>query len=92
MSLAIAKFYRFGDFTVDTGQKVLLWQGKPLPLTPKVFDVLLVLIENSGRIVEADDSTVLLAGRAQGASFEEIWYLGSDGSVECSRNVVPKNR
>ena len=29
----------------------------------------------------SDASTVLLAGRAQGASFEEIWYLGRDGSV-----------
>lgn len=51
MSLAIKHFYRFGDFTVDTDQKVLLRQGKPLPLTPKVFDTLLILVENTGRIV-----------------------------------------
>src|SRR5882672_521101 len=55
MSLAIGKFYRFGDFTVDTDQKVLLRQGKPLPLTPKVFDTLLILIEHSGRIVEKEE-------------------------------------
>ncbi len=54
MSLAIGHVYRFGDFKVDTDQKVLLHQGKPLPLTPKVFDTLLVLIENSGRIVEKE--------------------------------------
>jgi TolB-like protein/DNA-binding winged helix-turn-helix (wHTH) protein len=54
MSLAIGQFYRFGDFEVDTDQKILLRQGKPLPLTPKVFDTLLVLIENSGRIVEKE--------------------------------------
>jgi DNA-binding winged helix-turn-helix (wHTH) protein len=46
MSRAIDQFFRFGDFTVDTDQKILLRQGKPLPLTPKVFDTLLVLIEN----------------------------------------------
>src|SRR2546422_3349263 len=51
MSLAIKHFCRFGDFTVDTDQKVLLRQGKPLPLTPKVFDTLLILVENCGRIV-----------------------------------------
>ena len=55
MSLAIGKFYRFGDFTVDTDQRVLLRQGKPLPLTPKVFDTLLILIEHSGRIVEKEE-------------------------------------
>ena len=54
MSLASGHFYRFGDFKVDTDQKVLLHQGKPLPLTPKVFDTLMVLIENSGRIVEKE--------------------------------------
>jgi TolB-like protein/DNA-binding winged helix-turn-helix (wHTH) protein/Tfp pilus assembly protein PilF len=67
MSLAIGKFYRFGDFTVDTGQKVLLCQGKPLPLTPKVFDTLLVLIENSGRIVEKEE----LMGRLWPDTFVE---------------------
>src|SRR4030095_5012427 len=54
MSRAIGLFYRFGYFTVDTDQKILLRQGKPLPLTPKVFDTLLVLIENSRRIVEKE--------------------------------------
>ena len=54
MALAIGQFYRFGDFAVDTDQKILLRQGKPLPLTPKVFDTLLILIENSGRIVEKE--------------------------------------
>ena len=54
MSLAIRQFYSFGDFTVDSDQKVLLRQGKPLPLTPKVFDTLLILVENRGRIVEKE--------------------------------------
>jgi TolB-like protein/DNA-binding winged helix-turn-helix (wHTH) protein/Flp pilus assembly protein TadD len=53
--LAVHRFYRFGDFTIDASQKVLLRQGKPLPLTPKLFDTLLVLIENDGRIVEKDE-------------------------------------
>jgi Tol biopolymer transport system component/DNA-binding winged helix-turn-helix (wHTH) protein len=55
MSSLINKFYRFGDFTLDTDQRVLLREGKPVALTPKVFDTLLILVENSGRIVEKDE-------------------------------------
>jgi TolB-like protein/DNA-binding winged helix-turn-helix (wHTH) protein/Tfp pilus assembly protein PilF len=55
MSLLIKHFYRFGEFTLDTDQRVLLRGGKPLPLTPKVFDTLLTLVENGGRIVEKDE-------------------------------------
>src|SRR6185369_4431456 len=46
--------YRFGDFIVDTDQKVLLRQNKALPLTPKLFETLLILVENSGRIVQKE--------------------------------------
>lgn len=37
---------------MDVDQKVLLSNGNPLPLAPKVFDTLLILVDNSGRIVE----------------------------------------
>lgn len=46
--------YRFGDFIVDTDQKLLLRQDKELPLTPKLFETLLILVENSGRIVQKE--------------------------------------
>ena len=55
MSTLINQLYRFGDFTLDTGQRVLMREGKPVALTPKVFDTLLILVENSGRIVEKDE-------------------------------------
>src|SRR5437660_1641642 len=55
MSLAINHFYRFGEFTVDGDQKVLLRNGSPLPLAPKVFDTLLILVDNGGRIVEKEE-------------------------------------
>ena len=50
----LQRFYRFGEFIVDADQKVLLRNGTPVPLAPKVFDTLLILVENSGRIVEKD--------------------------------------
>lgn len=55
MSLLIGHFYRFGAFTLDTDQRILLREGKPLPLAPKVFDTLLVLVESTGRIVGKEE-------------------------------------
>lgn len=52
MSSLINHLYRFGNFTVDVDQRVLLCEGKPVPLTPKAFETLLILLESSGRIVE----------------------------------------
>ncbi|MDT5270991.1 MAG: hypothetical protein QOH49_3177 [Acidobacteriota bacterium] len=48
-------FYEFGPFRVDALKRRLLRDGKIVPLTPKAFDTLLVLIENCGRVVEKDD-------------------------------------
>src|SRR5260370_11838136 len=55
MSVLIRHFYQFGQFTVDTEQRVLFLAGRPLPLTPKAFDTLLILVENNGRIVEKEE-------------------------------------
>src|SRR5215813_4099330 len=55
MSSLINQLYRFGDFTLDLDQRVLLRAGKPLPLTPKVFDTLLILVQHSNRVVTKDD-------------------------------------
>jgi len=55
MSLLTRHFYRFGEFTVDSDQRILLQNDKPIPLTPKAFDTLLILVENSGRIVEREE-------------------------------------
>ena len=55
MPSLISHFYRFGEFTVDADQRVLLRQGKPLLLAPKVLETLLTLVQNSGRIVEKEE-------------------------------------
>ena len=46
--------YEFGPFRVDPVERVLLHAGAPVPLTAKVFDILLLLLENNGHIVEKD--------------------------------------
>lgn len=54
MSLGTKHFYDFENFRVDPDERVLLRDGKPLPLTPKAFHMLLVLVENHGHIVEKE--------------------------------------
>src|SRR5687767_222637 len=55
MSWLIKHFYRFGEFTLDVDQKVLLRRGKPLLLAPKVLETLLTLVQNGGRIIEKEE-------------------------------------
>src|SRR5688500_4797733 len=45
----------FGPFSLDRVERVLRRQGQPVPLRPKDFDMLLVLVENNGRIVEKEE-------------------------------------
>jgi len=47
--------YDFGRFRLKPAQRVLLREGEPVPLTPKVFDILITLVEKSGQVVEKDD-------------------------------------
>jgi Tol biopolymer transport system component/DNA-binding winged helix-turn-helix (wHTH) protein len=54
MSDAVRSAYQFGPFRLDVAEQQLLKDGRVLPLTPKVFDVLRVLVQNSGRLVEKE--------------------------------------
>lgn len=47
--------YEFGRFRLKTAERVLLRAGEPVPLTPKVFDILITLVEKRGQVVEKDD-------------------------------------
>lgn len=48
-------FYEFGRFRLDARERVLLRDRDLVPLTPKVFEILLALVEHSGHVVEKDD-------------------------------------
>ncbi len=48
-------FYEFEPFSLDASRRRLLRDGADVPLKPKVFDTLLALVENSGRVVEKDE-------------------------------------
>ena len=47
--------YQFGRFRLKTAERVLLREGEPVPLTPKVFEILTILVENGGQVVAKDD-------------------------------------
>lgn len=51
----LEKLYEFGPFRVDPGKEVLLRAGEPVPLTPKTFQVLLVLVRHHKEVVSKDD-------------------------------------
>ena len=54
MSREARPSYEFGPFRLDLAEQMLFRDGQPLPLTPKVFDVLRVLVQNSGHLVEKE--------------------------------------
>src|SRR5215813_8728275 len=49
------KNFRFGDFELDCARRLLLKDGKPVPLYSKTFDLLLTLVENHGQVLTKDE-------------------------------------
>lgn len=47
--------YEFGPFRLDTAQRLLLRENQPIPLQPKAFETLLVLVRNSEKVVLKDE-------------------------------------
>jgi TolB-like protein/Flp pilus assembly protein TadD len=55
MSRPTAQFYEFDSFRVDVAGHTLLHNGKPVALTPKVFDLLVTLIRQRDRAVSKEE-------------------------------------
>jgi DNA-binding winged helix-turn-helix (wHTH) protein len=49
------RIYDFGQFRMDTSERVLFCVDKPLDLRPKTFEVLQVLVQNAGHVVEKEE-------------------------------------
>jgi len=60
MSKQAGHFYEFGTFRLNRTERLLTRDGQEVPLTPKVFDTLLVLVENGGRVLEKNELISLL--------------------------------
>jgi Tol biopolymer transport system component/DNA-binding winged helix-turn-helix (wHTH) protein len=97
MENPIRQIYTFGAYAVDVAERQLLRDGDPVSLPPKVFDTLLVLVENRGRILEKDvlmnkiwpDSFVEESSLAQ-YIFQLRKALGDDAAEHRFIETIPK--
>ncbi|MBI3949627.1 MAG: transcriptional regulator [Acidobacteria bacterium] len=48
-------FYEFGPFRIDARTRFPIRDGKPVPVTPKACELLLALIQNSGRVLGKEE-------------------------------------
>jgi Tol biopolymer transport system component/DNA-binding winged helix-turn-helix (wHTH) protein len=69
------RFYRFGDYELDSTRRLLLRNGQRVALTPKAFDVLLVLVGRSGEIVN------------KGELFRAVWPDTEVEEISLTRNI-----
>ena len=84
---------------MNVPERRLLRRGECIPLTPKVFDTLLLLVENAGHLVEKEaflkrlwpDSFVEESSIAQSVSLLRK-ALGDDGNGSKFIETVPKQR
>ncbi len=67
--------YAFDNFEIDPANRILLRSGEAVPLTGKVFDVLLVFAENPGRLLEKDEL------------LEKVWHAEFVEEGNLARNV-----
>ena len=49
------RFYEFGPFRIDLERYLLLREGKTVPLSPKVLETLIFLVEHRGNVVKKDE-------------------------------------
>src|SRR6188508_3115442 len=55
MNSRLQQQYEFGPFRLDTSEHCLRRNGQIVPLEPKVFNLLRVLVENDGRLLQKDE-------------------------------------
>ena len=55
MASPVNVLYEFGPFQLDPPERLLVCDGKPVSLPPKAFDLLLILVNRSGHLVEKDE-------------------------------------
>src|SRR4030095_1305046 len=89
------RFYVFGVFRIDVTERVLINENTAVSLTPKAFDTLLVLVQNSGHVLSTEelmtqvwpDSFVEENNLAQNIStLRKVLSTGGDRFIE----TVPK--
>ena len=55
MTLTAHVLYEFDKFRLDPAEQLLLCEGRSVSITPKAFQILCVLTESSGRLIDKND-------------------------------------
>ncbi len=72
------RVYRFRDFQLEPDERRLSEAGKPIALTPKVFDTLVLLVEHAGHVVSKEELMRLLWPRGyvdESNLTKHIWLI-----------------
>jgi DNA-binding winged helix-turn-helix (wHTH) protein/TolB-like protein/Flp pilus assembly protein TadD len=72
--------YDFGVFRLDPVERLLLCNGEAVPLTPRNFDTLLLLVENSGHMLRKDEL------------IEKLWPDSFVGENSLAQNISALRR
>jgi pimeloyl-ACP methyl ester carboxylesterase/DNA-binding winged helix-turn-helix (wHTH) protein len=88
---------RFGPFVLDVGEHSLSRAGKPIALTPKLFDLLTILAESGGRLMAKDvlmksvwSDAVVEEGDLTKGIFLLRQALGDTGETRAFIETVPR--
>lgn len=97
MNTPTGQLYEFGEFRLEPAERLLSRNGKPVTLTPKAFETLVVLIQKSGRLVDKNEliQTVWAGTFVEEANLaRNIWTLrkalGDDDTIHRYIETVPK--
>jgi len=97
MSLPAKHFYEFGAYRVDARNHLLLRDGEGVPLPPKTFDLLLALVESSGRVLPKEELMKLVwpdsfveEGNLSHHVFTLRKALGEDGDANKYIETIPR--
>lgn len=90
-------FYRFDDVTIDCENFRVQKDGQNIPLSPRAFDVLILLVKNAGRVVEKQEifdqvwKNTFVGDNALAKSIKEIRQaINDDASQPRFIETVPK--
>ena len=72
--------YDFGPFRLDVSKRVLTRAGETISLTPKATEILLILVENAGELVEKDEL------------LKEVWPNSFVEEANLSQNIFTLRR
>jgi TolB-like protein/DNA-binding winged helix-turn-helix (wHTH) protein/Tfp pilus assembly protein PilF len=89
--------FEFGPYRLDTTQKLLLYRGAIVPLTPKAIEILTLLVERSGQVVTKEEifrrvwpNTAVVEGNLTQTIFLLRKALGESGGGTDCIETIPK--